>query len=94
MSQGIRHAPLFTFLLTTAHPLGARTPILSAVFFLFHVYDGQVSFSLIPEGNQGKVLSSYYSLDCVNMSKIYQVENIGVEPMTSCMPCKRSSQLS
>ena len=22
------------------------------------------------------------------------VENIGVEPMTSCMPCKRSSQLS
>ena len=24
----------------------------------------------------------------------YLVENIGVEPMTSCMPCKRSSQLS
>jgi hypothetical protein len=23
-----------------------------------------------------------------------QVENIGFEPMTSCMPCKRSSQLS
>ena len=23
-----------------------------------------------------------------------KVENIGVEPMTSCMPCKRSSQLS
>jgi len=22
------------------------------------------------------------------------VENIGVEPTTSCMPCKRSSQLS
>ncbi len=22
------------------------------------------------------------------------VESIGVEPMTSCMPCKRSSQLS
>ena len=22
------------------------------------------------------------------------VENIGFEPMTSCMPCKRSSQLS
>ncbi len=22
------------------------------------------------------------------------VENIGIEPMTSCMPCKRSSQLS
>lgn len=22
------------------------------------------------------------------------VEHIGVEPMTSCMPCKRSSQLS
>jgi hypothetical protein len=25
---------------------------------------------------------------------IFSVENIGVEPMTSCMPCKRSSQLS
>ena len=25
---------------------------------------------------------------------IYLVENIGIEPMTSCMPCKRSSQLS
>ena len=24
----------------------------------------------------------------------FPVENIGVEPMTSCMPCKRSSQLS
>ena len=24
----------------------------------------------------------------------FSVENIGVEPMTSCMPCKRSSQLS
>ena len=39
-----------------------------------------------------------YSLACVNMSKISRpkgvVENIGVEPMTSCMPCKRSSQLS
>lgn len=23
-----------------------------------------------------------------------KVENIGFEPMTSCMPCKRSSQLS
>lgn len=25
---------------------------------------------------------------------VRNVENIGVEPMTSCMPCKRSSQLS
>ena len=35
---------------------------------------------------------------CDSMSKIDaqkgQVENIGIEPMTSCMPCKRSSQLS
>ena len=40
-----------------------------------------------------------YSFLCVSMSKIDApkrglVENIGVEPMTSCMPCKRSSQLS
>ena len=25
---------------------------------------------------------------------IFKVENIGLEPMTSCMSCKRSSQLS
>jgi len=25
---------------------------------------------------------------------VFVVENIGFEPMTSCMPCKRSSQLS
>ncbi len=25
---------------------------------------------------------------------LYLVEDIGVEPTTSCMPCKRSSQLS
>ena len=25
---------------------------------------------------------------------VVDVESIGVEPMTSCMPCKRSSQLS
>ena len=36
---------------------------------------------------------------CDSMSKIDAlksgpVENIGIEPMTSCMPCKRSSQLS
>ena len=30
-------------------------------------------------------------LDVMSFGK---VENIGVEPMTSCMPCKRSSQLS
>jgi len=25
---------------------------------------------------------------------VFLVENTGVEPVTSCMPCKRSSQLS
>ena len=29
-----------------------------------------------------------------NVTVMPNVENIGVEPMTSCMPCKRSSQLS
>jgi hypothetical protein len=29
-----------------------------------------------------------------NCFRIYYVEIIGFEPMTSCMPCKRSSQLS
>ena len=31
-----------------------------------------------------------------NMSSMFpvEVENTGVEPVTSCMPCKRSSQMS
>ena len=29
-----------------------------------------------------------------SLLSIVKVENIGFEPMTSCMPCKRSSQLS
>jgi hypothetical protein len=29
-----------------------------------------------------------------SLKLLIKVENIGVEPMTSCMPCKRSSQLS
>ena len=45
----------------------------------------------VPLGNL-----SLYSLACVNMSKILLpcgiVENIGFEPMTSCVRCKRSSQ--
>ena len=57
-----------------------------------------VSRSLRAEGLQ----TALYSLACVKMSKILWlrtnvragVENIGLEPMTSCMPCKRSSQLS
>jgi hypothetical protein len=34
------------------------------------------------------------SLTKFRKALIFNVENIGVEPMTSCMPCKRSSQLS
>ena len=31
---------------------------------------------------------------CVSPFLLNLVEHIGVEPMTSCMPCRRSSQLS
>ncbi len=34
------------------------------------------------------------SRNCLILLIVSGVENIGVEPMTSCMPCKRSSQLS
>jgi hypothetical protein len=38
------------------------------------------------------------TINCKNKKAAFRqlsfVENIGVEPMTSCMPCKRSSQLS
>ena len=30
----------------------------------------------------------------INELRFFQVEKMGVEPTTSCMPCKRSSQLS
>ena len=35
-----------------------------------------------------------YVIDRFPQTVEERVENIGVEPMTSCMPCKRSSQLS
>ena len=45
------------------------------------------------------LLSNLQSCLCQYVKDLFplfqgQVENIGVEPMTSCMPCKRSSQLS
>ena len=50
-------------------------------------------------GQCGGRRPSLVSLFCsiMSMSKSLNegcVENIGIEPMTSCMPCKRSSQLS
>ena len=53
-----------------------------------------------PLGSENRETEESHVLS--NMSKIIRseclrrlmVENIGVEPMTSCMPCKRSSQLS
>ena len=41
---------------------------------------------IIAETKSGTALQN---LECAAL-----VENIGVEPTTSCMPCKRSSQLS
>ena len=35
-----------------------------------------------------------FSMSKISSGKSLNVENIGIEPMTSCMPCKRSSQLS
>ena len=40
------------------------------------------------------VLTLCDSMSKIDAQKKGQVENIGIEPMTSCMPCKRSSQLS
>jgi hypothetical protein len=41
----------------------------------------------------GKVVFFKYR-PCMRVGPVFVVENIGFEPMTSCMPCKRSSQLS
>ena len=38
--------------------------------------------------------TSKKALSAVFADKAFEVEDNGVEPMTSCMPCKRSSQLS
>ena len=54
----------------------------------------------IGAGRGNPSLFSYLVFLCSIMSKTgpperrARVENIGIEPMTSCMPCKRSSQLS
>ena len=82
MSQGIRHAPFTTF---DFRPKG-RTLILSAL-------------PRISIGHAGRSFLLLQSCLCQYVKDLFpkykgSVENIGVEPMTSCMPCKRSSQLS
>ena len=86
MSQGIRHAPLNTFLAATHdHP----TP--KGGCARAHTYSRSLR-----DISRSPVI---YSLACPTCQRsraafATQVENIGIEPMTSCMPCKRSSQLS
>ena len=51
------------------------------------------------EGDEGFVfcpllLPSWWTVSTESELQRAQVENTGVEPVTSCMPCKRSSQLS
>ena len=44
--------------------------------------------------NKGYLSNKRLAIFMTNLSAFWGVENIGLEPMTSCMPCKRSSQLS
>ena len=55
---------------------------------LTQVYPVESKIGAIREILNNKAISNGVTL-AVNL-----VENIGVEPTTSCMPCKRSSQLS
>jgi hypothetical protein len=40
------------------------------------------------------IYSATHSTNKGGFGAAFGVENTGVEPVTSCMPCKRSSQLS
>ena len=86
MSQGIRHAPLNTFLAAThdhpSHKGGSARA---------HTYSRSLR-----DISRSPVIYSLACPTCQRSSaaEAAQVENIGIEPMTSCMPCKRSSQLS
>ena len=94
-----RHPPcaLSYFLLyrLSSSPCGSTTLILSAVF--------QVSTSLMSvctdtdERRLSKLSTVLLVSICQRSFGICRnpsVENNGFEPLTSCMPCKRSSQLS
>ena len=80
VSQGIRHAPFFTF---------ANVPSIKTASSYYQL--------LIHKSNLQSCLCQYVKDLCdstLRLTSMSLVENIGVEPMTSCMPCKRSSQLS
>jgi elongation factor P--beta-lysine ligase len=97
-SQGIHHAPLFTFLITF-------------VLLWYFPFNMSKNFSALlriivknngndPFPSQFKIERSSFELILTlkfsnNVSiDICFVENIGVEPMTSCVQGRRSSQLS
>jgi hypothetical protein len=86
-SLGIRHTPLtisFLFLVTQA--------LVSARFFLCDIFTVNVNDLYAINNLIRKYLFWLYLL--FNIKQSTMVENKGVEPLTSCVQGRRSSQLS
>lgn len=84
-SLGIPHTPLISLLLFVLN-----TYLWYAFFFLYFLYAFFSYFSLSQYVNERFGSSIYFLVHTF----ITLVENIGVEPMTSCVQGRRSSQLS
>ena len=87
VSQGIRHAPSFVSYdcVPSMPATPERVPWLGAARSpILSAVFCDLSFKVF----------LIYSLACVNMSKIYNVENNGFEPLTPCLQSRCSSQLS
>ena len=90
-SLGILHTPLFCLLccylsdFNQIHNIFYKIQLLVCVFLLLMYYIHQLC-----------VFFSYLnmSMNCILRFSLKFVENIGVEPMTSCVQGRRSSQLS
>ena len=88
--QEPRHPPYaLSYLLAVPYRYGRCLLKVVPFSWIFVTFVARVFPPLFCFGNL--VLSNMSNIKC-DVCRV--VENIGVEPMTSCMPCKRSSQLS
>ena len=95
-SLGIPHTPLFCLLyfLALSHQLSADSLLLC--FLLFNIFLSQYVNELLPAEIPNLKIPNPKIGICVLAFGycLGLVENIGVEPMTSCVQGRRSSQLS
>ena len=76
-------------------PIIAISKLKASVLELKGLENFKIGQSFLQIGSMANVIAvQFWTINNIGDEHSVMVEHIGVEPMTSCMPCKRSSQLS